>query len=96
MLLTFYFKFVKKKKHFNASFTSKWQTHLPCLHQESLRVLNSLSDKYKNSTNKQPTRGRHPGYTSLLCPCVESCGESPESLPVGPRSHECDNKKTNK
>ena len=23
-------------------------------------VLNSLSDKYKNSTNKQPTRGRHP------------------------------------
>ena len=39
----------KKKKHLNASFTGKW-----------LKVLNSLSDKYKNSTNKQPTRGRHP------------------------------------
>ena len=25
-----------------------------------------------------------------------TCGESPESLPVGPRSHECDNKQTKK
>ena len=24
--------------------------------------------------------------------CVESCGKSPGSLPVGSRSHECDNK----
>ena len=60
MLLTFYFKFGKKKKNLNASFTSKWQTRLPCLHQETLRVLNSLSDKYKNSNNKQPKRGRQP------------------------------------
>ena len=62
MFLTFYYKFGKKNKktptHLNASFTSKWQTHLPFLHQETLRVLNSLSDKYKNSNNKQPTRGR--------------------------------------
>ena len=28
--------------------------------QETLRVLNSLSDKYKYSNNNQPTRGRHP------------------------------------
>ena len=26
----------------------------------------------------------------MLCTCVESCGKSPGSLPVGPRSHECD------
>ena len=32
----------------------------------------------------------------MLCQYVESCGESPESLPVGPRSHECDNKQTKK
>ena len=64
MLLTFYFRFVKKKKHLNASCTIKWQTHLPCLHQETLRVLNSLSDKYKNSNNKQPTRGRYPRVTT--------------------------------
>ena len=30
----------------------------------------------------------------MLCRYVESCGESPESLPVGPRSHECDSKQT--
>ena len=60
MFLTFYFKFGKKKKHLTASLTSKWQTRLPCLHQKTLRVLNSLSDKYKNFNNKQPTRGRHP------------------------------------
>ena len=67
MFLTFYFNFGKtktktnkKKKHLNASFTSKWQTNLPCSHQETLRVLNLLSDKYKNSNNKQPTRGRYP------------------------------------
>ena len=60
MLFTFYFKFGKKKKQLNASFTSIWQIHLPCLHQETLRVLDTLSDKYKNSNNKQPTRGRHP------------------------------------
>ena len=64
MLLSFYFEFGKKKKHLNASFKSKWQTHLPCLHQETLRVLNSLSDKYKNSNNKQPTRGRYPRVTT--------------------------------
>ena len=61
MFLTFYFKFgkKKKKKHLTASLTSKWQTRLPCLHQKILRVLNSLSDKYKNLNNKQPTRRRH-------------------------------------
>ena len=66
MFLTFYFKFgkTKQKKHLNASFTSKWQTNLPCLHQETLRVLNLLSDKYKNSNNKQPTRGRYPRVTT--------------------------------
>ena len=67
MFLTFYFKFGKtkqKKKHLSASFTSKWQTNLPCLHQETLRVLNLLSDKYKNSNNKQPTRGRYPRVTT--------------------------------
>ena len=69
MFLTFYYKFGKKKKththtHLNASFTSKWQTNLPCSHQETLRVLNLLSDKYKNSNNKQPTRGRYPRVTT--------------------------------
>ena len=58
MLLTFYFEFGKKKKKTPQCFIYKYQ--LPCLHQETLRVLNSLSDKYKNSTNKQPTRGRYP------------------------------------
>ena len=29
-----------------------------------------------------------------LCACVEFCGKSPGSLPVRPRSHECDNKQT--
>ena len=50
-----------KKNHLNASCTSNWQTHLPCLHQETLRVLNSLSDKYENSNN---INNRHADATS--------------------------------
>ena len=61
MFLAFYFKFGKNTSMLHG--TSKWQTHLPCLHQETLRVLNSLSDKYKNSNNKQPTRRRYPRVT---------------------------------
>ena len=38
----------------------KRQNHFPYVHKETLRVLNSLSDKYKNSNDNQPTRGRHP------------------------------------
>ena len=32
----------------------------PVYIKKTVRVLNSLSDKYKNSNNKQSTRGRHP------------------------------------
>ena len=31
--------------------TSKWQTHLPYLHLENLRVHNSWSDNFKSANN---------------------------------------------
>ena len=56
---TFYFKFGK-----NASITmqqtTKWQTHEPYLHLETLRVYNSLSENCKNSI-KKPAHGQHLG-----------------------------------
>ena len=65
MFLTFYFKFGKKKKHFNASFTSKWQANLPCLHQETSRVLNyihcltSIKTQTINNQHADATPGNH-------------------------------------
>ena len=51
MLLTFTLDLLKKK-HLNASCTIKWQTHLPCLHQESL--IHSLT-----SMKTQPVINQH-------------------------------------
>ena len=56
----------KKTKQKNRNYAStlylasKWQNHFLYVHKETLWVLNSLSDKYKNSNKKQITRGRHP------------------------------------
>ena len=72
--------------------TSKWQTHLPCLHQETLiHCLTSIKTQTINNQPADATPGNRACYVRMLSP-----GESPESLPVGPRSHECDNKQTRK
>ena len=62
------------------------------LHLETLGVHNSLSDNFKNSNNYS-ARGR-PSLTELVIRMrwVFSCGKSPGSISVGPRSHDCDNK----
>ena len=40
--------------------TSKWQTQLPYLYLETLRVHNSFSQNYKNlNKKKKPAHGRH-------------------------------------
>ena len=56
MLLLYTLNLVKTPQYL----ASKWQNHFPYVQKETLWVLNSLSDKYKNSNNKQITRGRHP------------------------------------
>ena len=48
---TLYFKFGKNTS-ITMQQTSKWQTHLPWLHLETLRVHNSFSENYKNSNKK--------------------------------------------
>ena len=62
--------------------TSKWEKHLPYLHVGTLRVYNSVSENYKNS-KKIPVMRK----SWVLW-------KDPKSLPLGPRSHECDNKQT--
>ena len=54
---TLYFKRLAKTPQYLAG---KRQNQFPYVHKETLGMLNSLSDKYKYSNNKQPTRGRHP------------------------------------
>ena len=69
--------------------TSKWQTHLPYLHLRTLRVNNSLSD-----INCQTIKNQHEGtilgnrgsYAHAL-----GLVQGPRSLPVGSRSHKCEN-----
>ena len=59
----------------------------------NLRVHNSFSENYKNSTNKKPAQGRHFGQPLRVTVAVSyasSLWKGPRSLPVGPRSHECD------
>ena len=56
--------------------TSKWQTQLPYLHLETLRVHNSFSQNYKNSNQKnQHTDAILCNKASQICACVESCGK---------------------
>ena len=56
--------------------TSKWQTQLPYLHLETLRVHNSFSQNYKNSNQKnQHTNAILCNKASQICACVESCGK---------------------
>ena len=55
---------------------SKWQTQLPCLRLETLRVHNSFSENYKNSTKKnQLTDAILYNQASQICACVESSGK---------------------
>ena len=62
MFLTFYFKFGKKKHTHTSMLHLQVNDKLiyPVYIKKTFWVLNSLSEKYKNSNNKQPTRGRHP------------------------------------
>ena len=61
MLFTFYSKFGKKKKNTSILHLQvNGKLIYPVYIKKTLRVLNSLSDKYKNSNNKQSTRERHP------------------------------------
>ena len=93
MLLPFTYNLVKTP-HTSISVekktkTSKWQTHLPYLHLGTLRVNNSLSD-----INCQTIKNQHEGtilgnrgsYAHAL-----GLVQGPRSLPVGSRSHKCDN-----
>ena len=67
--------------------TSEWQTHLPYLHLETLRVNNSLSDiKCQTIKNQHPGTilGNRGSYAHALG------AMSPRSLPVGSRSRKCD------
>ena len=74
--------------------TNKWQAHLPFLHLEKKFegcIIQSLKT-IKIETKNQHTDAIFDNRTSQFCACVESCVKSLKSLPVGPRSHKCDNK----
>ena len=84
---TLYFKFGKNICiSITMQQTCKWQTHLPYLRLETLRVHNSFSENYKNSNKKQ--LAWTPSWVTELVRYALSS--------VGPRFHECDSKQEKK
>ena len=64
-------------------------------------LLYLFSENYKNLNNKKKNSTRTPSWITepagQLGACVESYGKvPPKLLPLGPRSHECDDKQYNK
>ena len=87
---TFYFKFGKNTSlsHLQVNGKLVYPVYTKKLYESLIHCLTSIKTQPINNQHADATPGNQ---ACLICPCVESCGESAESLPVGPRFHECDN-----